>query len=174
MNLQEAKNWLLPNGIRNAVFEDIPEMVRINIECWKHNYKGIIEQEYLDALTPWDKLENWKERFLTGIESYYVKVIDGKVVGMVSWWKNDDATIPYENEIYGLYVDIRHQGKHIGKELCEQLLQDERFKDCWSFYLWTLKDNNHSRHFYEKMWGKVFGEFTHRRWYALIGYCRQK
>lgn len=62
-----------------------------------------------------------------------------------------DAKYPYENEIYGLYVDINHQGKNIGKELFETILQDDKFRFCKSFCLWTLRDNPQSNHFYQKM-----------------------
>ena len=62
-----------------------------------------------------------------------------------------DAKYPYENEIYGLYVDINHQGKNIGKELMETIFKDEKFINCKSFCLWTLRDNPQSNHFYQKM-----------------------
>ena len=84
MNPKETQEELLHDGIRKATVDDIPEAERINVECRKHNYKGIVAQEYLDELHPGDKLEKWEERFLTGNESYYVKVLDGKVVGMIS------------------------------------------------------------------------------------------
>lgn len=171
---KETEEKIIDNGIRKATLDDLPEMERINIECRKHNYKGIIAQDYLDSIASGAKLEKRKERFLLGHESYYVRIIDGKIVGFISGGKNEYKDVPYDNEINGLYVDVHHQGKNIGKDLFERLLEDEKFKDCTSLYLWTLKDNPQSRHFYEKMWGKIFGEYTHNRWYALVGYYRQK
>ncbi|MBP7848452.1 hypothetical protein KA013_04560 [Patescibacteria group bacterium] len=58
--------------------DDFPELVRINIECWKHNYKGIIPQEYLDQLTVEEKLPKWESYFLQEKENtvYYIKLID--------------------------------------------------------------------------------------------------
>jgi protein involved in sex pheromone biosynthesis len=77
-----------------------------------------------------------------------------------------------------LYVDIHHQGKRIGKELFERLLEDEKFKDCSSFYLRTLRDNIQSNHFYTKMWGKIFWETQQkmRKWpdVPMSWYYRQK
>lgn len=42
MNKIKSKETLQENpseSIRKATIEDIPEMARINAECWKHNYK---------------------------------------------------------------------------------------------------------------------------------------
>jgi ribosomal protein S18 acetylase RimI-like enzyme len=108
-------------------------------------------------------------------KAFYLKEIDGKIVGFISWGINDDPQVEYENEITWLYVDIQQQGKHIGKELFEKLIEDEKFKVCDSFYLRTLKDNPQSNHFYQKMWGKKFGYKNHKpSSTTLVGYCRQK
>ena len=150
------------------------------MECRKKNYQGIIAQDFLDKLSVEDKLEQWKSHFLEvkDTSSYYVKVIDGKIVWFISWGKNMDEKYPYENEIYGLYVDVNHQGKNIGKELMEALLQDDRFVNCKSFCLWTLQDNPQSNHFYQKMWWKLFSipwEKLHpRTGVPLAWYAREK
>lgn len=77
VNLSSSKE-IIVNHIRRATIDDIPEIVNINIQCWKNNYKGIIAQDYLDKLNVNDKLENWKSHFLEvkDTSSYYVKVID--------------------------------------------------------------------------------------------------
>lgn len=170
----------MKNGIRKANIDDIPEMVKINIECWKNNYKGIIAQDSLDKLSIEDKLESWKSHFLEvkDTSSYYVKILDWKIVWFISWGKNIDEKYPYENEIYGLYVDVNYQGKNIGKDLMETILQDDKFLNCKSFCLWTLRDNPQSNHFYKKMWWKLFSaplEKLHPRiWVPLAWYVREK
>ena len=77
MNLS-SNNEIMASGIRRATIDDIPEMVAINIACWKNNYKGIISQDFLDTLHVDDKIESWKTHFLEveNTSSYYVKVID--------------------------------------------------------------------------------------------------
>lgn len=40
MELQEIQEEVSHDVIRKMTIADIPEMARINVECWKHNYKG--------------------------------------------------------------------------------------------------------------------------------------
>ncbi|MCX6824962.1 MAG: GNAT family N-acetyltransferase [candidate division SR1 bacterium] len=179
MNKIKSKETLQENpseSIRKATIEDIPEMARINAECWKHNYKGIIAQNILDAISVEEKKVRWtsnfEERQKTAV--MYVKEIDGKIAGFIGGSKNNDATVPYENEITMVYVDVAQQGKKIGKELFERLLEDEKFVHCASFFLRTLRDNMQSNSFYKKMGGKMFGYKEHKSGAMEVGYYRQK
>lgn len=163
-------------SIRKATIEDIPEMARINVECRKNNYKGIVAQDVLDAMSVEERIGRWTENFeeMQKNKVLYCKEIDGKIVGFIGWGINDDPKFPYENEIKMLYVDINQQGKKIGKELFEKILEDEIFKNCTSFCVWTLRDNPQSNHFYQKMWGKQFSYKASKHWTMLVGYYRQK
>ena len=152
MHIENISNW-----IRSATIVDIPEMTKLNLECRKHNYKWIVSQDFLDNLNLEEKIQSWETHFLEvqNSMSYYVKLIDGKIVWFISGGKNRDLNYPYENEIVWLYVDIHYQNQSIGKGLFQKLLEDERFKNCKSFYLWTLQDNKQSNYYYQKMWGKL-------------------
>ncbi len=176
MNPKELQEKTSNDIIRKVTIDDIPEMARINVECWKHNYKGIVAQDVLDDMSVEKHIKRRTENFeeMQKDKVFYIKETDGKLVGFISWGLNDDPEAPYDNEITGLYVDTNQQGKKIGKELFEKILEDELFKHCNSFYLRTLKDNLQSNHFYQKMWGKKFGTKKHKTWAILVGYYRQK
>lgn len=170
----------ISNGIRSATIADIPDMTKLNLECRKYNYKWIVSQDFLDNLNLEEKIKSWESHFLEVQNSvcYYVKIIDGKIVWFISGGKNRDLNYPYENGIVWLYVDIHYQNQSIGKELFQKLLEDQKFKNCKSFYLWTLKDNPQSNHFYKKMWGKLLLQDTPkihpRAWIPFACYAREK
>ena len=177
MKPQEKQEKISSDVIRKVTIADIPEIARINVECWKHNYKGIIAQDLLDDMSVEKTIQRWIEHFeeMQVNKAFYLKEIDGKIVGFISWGINDDPQVEYENEITWLYVDVQQQSKHIGKELFEKLLEDEKFKVCDSFYLRTLKDNPQSNRFYQKLWGKKFSYKNHQKfWTTLVWYYRQK
>lgn len=178
MNHKESlSNREVPvNIIRKATLNDIPEMTKLNIACRKHNYAWIVPQDYLDNINTEKRILAREKHFLEVQDKaiYYVKIMDGKIVGFTSGGPNSDTNYPYENEIYGLYVDINYQGKWIGKELVDTLLQDEKFKMCKSFCLRTLKDNPQSNNFYQKIGGRLITDWPDkihpRTWVQLAWY----
>jgi ribosomal protein S18 acetylase RimI-like enzyme len=106
----------------------------------------------------------------------YVKEFDGKIVWFIDGGV-PKSEVPYEAEIYTIYIDPKFQGNGIGKELMHTIMNDDFFKDKKSFYLWTLKEAPQSRGFYDKLWGKVFTEKYEEiggKKYLMVGYYRQK
>lgn len=167
------------NWIRDANFDDVEAIARINTECWKNNYRWIIADEYLESIDREERTKKWKEHFKKWETHYLVKKIDGKVVWFIDGRKNrEKKEVPYDFEIMWLYVDKEYQGKKIGTELVEALLSHDIFKNDTSFFLFTLKDNPQSRGFYEKLWGKLSDyEVVKEYWgkpYTLVCYYRKK
>jgi SAM-dependent MidA family methyltransferase len=85
--------------IRKIRIDDIPAIWRINFECWKNNYKWIIDNEFLNGIT----IERWIEK----AKIYYnktevfglVKEIEWKIV----WFIDGHANNNKEFEINRLY-----------------------------------------------------------------------
>jgi hypothetical protein len=86
MKPQETEEKASNNGIRKATVDDIPEIVRINIECRMHNYKGIVAQDFLDVLSVEEKTQGWTENFeeTQKNKSFYLKEVNGKIVGFIN------------------------------------------------------------------------------------------
>jgi len=177
MNPKETQENVQNECIRKATPADAFAITKINYDARRHNYKDIAPQEFLDTLDFQDKLKSTQERFKRWTSVIYVKEIDGKVVGFIGWWLPFDKNVPYDAEIYSIYIDPAIQGKGVGKELMHTIMNDDFFKDKKSFYLWTLEENPQSRGFYEKLWGKVFGTKEHtigNERHNLVWYYRQK
>ncbi|HKL43674.1 MAG TPA: GNAT family N-acetyltransferase [Candidatus Absconditabacterales bacterium] len=141
--------------IRKYLKKDLPDIVRINVYCWKHNYKGNVDQAYLDSISYQKQLKKRSNKEIKG--NIFVSEIDGKVVGFIHGGKSRDGEEFPPYEIRGLYIDPNHQGKGIGTKLFQFIIDLYSIK---SFYLWTLKNNPQSEGFYQKMGGVKFGEKT--------------
>ena len=65
--------------IRKARYEDIEQIVDINIQDWRQVYKGIIDDVSLENLDKKEKIEKWKESYNKGNVIVFEK--NGKVLG---------------------------------------------------------------------------------------------
>ena len=140
--------------IRKVKYEDIEQIVDININDWKKVYKGIIDDAILDNLNRNEKIEKWKQHYNLG--NVIVAEENGKILG---YCRYDDNAV-YENsdidsEIIAIYVDYDNLGKGIGRKLVEYVMNDLKNKNKTKMVIWCLEKNMNGRKFYEKMGGKL-------------------
>ena len=114
---------------------------------WRHAYRGIVPQPYLDALPRghWSKFPD-----LDGFHS--LVALDGeKIVGTAcccaSRWKEWGN----EGELVSLYLLPEYMGKGIGKGLLTAAEENLRAGGYRSAFLWVLEGNASARKFYEHM-----------------------
>ena len=143
--------------IRKVKYEDIEQIVDINIKDWKKVYKGIIDDVILDNLDRNEKIEKWRKSYNIG--NVIVAEKNGKVLG---YCRYDDNAV-YENtdidsEIIALYVDYDNLGSGIGRKLVEYVMNDLRSKNKTKMILWCLEKNENGRKKKKKMGGKLVQE----------------
>ncbi len=144
---------------RKVKITDIPSIVSLNIRVWQSAYKGIIDQDFLDART------NGKENAIKRQEenfnnSSYVAVVDNVIVGYAAYGKERSGK-ELTGEIYAIYIDEEMQGKGIGRMLVERCIEDLCTYDY--LHIWALKDNP-NKSFYISLGGKEIS-----RKYLTIG-----
>lgn len=147
-------------SVREAKIADVAEMARVRVDTWKAAYRGIVPDDYLDALS-YEKTEtNWR-KFLfeekSSSFSFVAETPEGEIVGVAIAGPVRPAEDEFKGEIYVLYVlpQLQHQG--YGRALmnaCAQRLCDFQLTP---ILLWTLEQNP-ARKFYEKLHGIVVRE----------------
>ncbi len=140
--------------IREVKYEDIEQIVDININDWKKVYKGIIDDTTLDNLDRNEKIEKWRQHYNIG--NVIVAEENGKILGYCRY----DDNVAYENsdidsEIIAIYVDYDSLGKGIGRKLVEYVMNDLKNKSKNKMIIWCLEKNENGRKFYEKIGGKL-------------------
>lgn len=154
--LKDKRKEILKNQIliRKVKYEDIEQIVDINIKDWKKCYRGTIEDIVLDNLSKNEKIEKWKKRFNVG--NVIVAEKDGTILG---YCRYDDNVIDENNnidsEIIALYVDCDKLGSGVGRKLIEYVIEDLKNKDRTKMIIWCLEKNINARKFYERMGGKL-------------------
>ena len=143
--------------IRKVKYEDIEQIVDINIKDWKREYKGIINDNILNNLDRNKKIEKWKQHYNIG--NVIVAEENGKVLGYCRYDDNVDyKNTEIDSEIIAIYVDCDNLGNGIGRKLVEYVMKDLKAKNRTKMIIWCLEKNENARKFYEKMGGKLVND----------------
>ncbi|NLN84128.1 MAG: GNAT family N-acetyltransferase [Firmicutes bacterium] len=132
--------------VRPAREEDREAIGIIFCRGWQDAYKGIIDQEYLDTLTP-----QAAQPKNINPEITYVCQTGEEVIGVVNFGIARQENDPELGEIRAIYVLPERQGQGAGSLMfkkAQNLLQDRGYK---GFILWSLLGNQLSHDFYIKM-----------------------
>jgi N-acetylglutamate synthase-like GNAT family acetyltransferase len=131
--------------IRRARISDLEKMAEINTNAWKINYKGIIDDDFLQTRTTETFIKrrmesNWLENTKT-----FVYEEDNIVKGFVSG-ENEKKN---NCEIGALYVGPEYQGQGIGTKLLEYMKKYYKNVGYKKLIIWTIKGLQNNK-FYEK------------------------
>lgn len=141
--------------IRSAIQSDAVQIAEVHVNSWRTTYKGIIPNSFLDNLSVTKRTLIWEKQLDGGNEGSKVLVAEnevGQIVGFVSGGLNRLESMPFDSEIYAIYLLEKYQRQGIGELLMSSItsfLTDQGYK---STYLWALEDNRY-RSFYEKLGG---------------------
>jgi ribosomal protein S18 acetylase RimI-like enzyme len=138
--------------IREMTVSDCERVAEIRVRGWRHAYRGLMPQSYLDRLSVTADAERRRAWFAQGNGSV-VNVVaewDGTVVGWaaIGPYREDDGTHTGDAELYAIYVDPNRLGGGIGRALLAEAV--ERCRAYPRMLLWVLQENAPARRFYER------------------------
>ncbi len=152
---------------RVATVEDVPTIVKINVDTWRTAYKSIFPPEFLQNLSYKEKEIRWQERFNNREKEEFIFIAETdskKIVGfsMCSLEQSDRTLkIPgvskYMGELMAIYILQEYQRKHIGTKLVKLIVKRLLENNIKTMIVWVLKDIPY-RKFYEILEGKYIGE----------------
>lgn len=153
--------------IRAARPEDIDSLIDVNIRAWHTTYRGIVDDETLDAMTS-DSLKDKWERTVRTADSEdrfcFLAQSQEDIVGYVVCGKNREAEASFEWQLYAIYVLQEYQRKGIGRLLFDVAIKEMKRRAVPSFMLYVLEDNRQACRFYESL-----GPSTHMQHLIEIG-----
>ena len=143
--------------IRQARKEDVRQIAEILVEDWQKAYRGIIADDYLDAMDAEQRYEIEVKRY-----DQYVVAAEGQEILGYAWnMMSDDEEA--DCEIIALYVRYNRRNGGIGKALMRNAMDSFRQAGRKKMIIWCLKENEEARRFYEKMGGIAHRTGTHPR-----------
>ncbi len=125
---------------------------------WRVAYRGVIPDEYLDALD----IEVRASRYKFDADgpddlATWIALEDGAVVGFVTIGPCDDEDTLGAGEIYGLYVEPDRWRSGVGARLMAEGKERLRERGFSGAVLWVLERNPRARAFYEACGWRVDG-----------------
>ena len=139
--------------VRRAEPQDAPAVARVHTASWRQAYRGLLPQEYLDALSVDAWTKTWAKAFSQlpcQAPTNLVAELDGQIIGFARVGPNrDDDTDTATCELWGLYLDPAHWGAGHGHTLHTEALDAARASEAATAILWVLTTNQRARHFYE-------------------------
>jgi GNAT superfamily N-acetyltransferase len=137
---------------RPATLADVPAIATVRIRSWQDAYRGLVPQDYLDALDPAAEAGRWQGRSLDG---QHVAEANGSVVGwlFVGPYRADEGEqVPGSScgEVGAIYALPEVWGLGVGRALMAYGLGELRRLGLHPVLLWVLVANDRARRFYEK------------------------
>jgi ribosomal protein S18 acetylase RimI-like enzyme len=139
--------------VRTAIAGDVPAIAAVRNAAWQSAYRGIIADDYLDAMS----LDDARERFARGLadpdEHFFVAEDCGEVIGFAVCGRCREEKSPDRGEIYAIYVRPGRQKSGAGRLLMRAAARGLAGMGFASMVIWSLAVNP-SNGFYERMGGR--------------------
>ena len=109
----------------------------------------------------------WSGSVLRGESVFEVQGPYAGIVGFGSYGPNRLRKLPYDGEVYTLYVAPGNQGHGLGKTLMTRMLGELAESGQRKALVWVLRENP-ARFFYQAMAGRYLAERNERLWETFI------
>ncbi|WP_270182597.1 GNAT family N-acetyltransferase [Alkalihalobacillus sp. CinArs1] len=127
--------------IRKAFVEDSTDIARVHVNSWRTTYQGIVPSLFLDSLDMKVREARWKKGLEDG-KSIFVAVNDkDEIVGFANGGKNRSEDLPYDGELYAIYLLESAHRKGAGKKLLCHVAKELKDEGHQSMLVWVLNGN---------------------------------
>lgn len=145
-----AMSWV---AVRTAVVADAPSIARVHVSSWQAAYRGILPDEVLDAMSPGQREERWRQILSGGEGSGFTVVAEVEGRGVQGFGSGlpqsrDDDAGERSGEVTALYVEPSRWRRGMGRRLLAEALDRLRSNGCQEATVWVLAENHSAREFY--------------------------
>ena len=153
-------------GIRLARPADAADIANVYVESWRDTYAGILPDAGLLRMSKAEHAASWTRTIkASNLRNPVLVASDAKsnVFGFASAGPSRDRSLPFEGEVYTLYVAPGWTGQGIGSALLSSIFRLFVKANYRGIVIWALAENP-SRFFYEAMGGQLVAERQHPLW----------
>lgn len=144
--------------IRPAHLEDAAGIAHVHVATWLCTYRGIIPDEYLDAIQFEKRHARWIGILKIPAPAQFTHVAEdeenGTIAGFVGGGPTRHPELPYRGELYAISILQEYQQRSLGRRLVRTLATDLLHAVLPEMLLWVFEQNNTARRFYEKLGGR--------------------
>lgn len=134
---------------REATFDDLPAIARVNVAAWQAAYAGLMPDEFLSGMKAESLLPRWQQWFTT-FPLMLVVESHGEIAGYCIYGKSRDAeAAPGTGEIIAINIHPGSWREGLGTALFDEALARLHALGFSEATLWVLGGNDRARRFYE-------------------------
>ncbi len=135
--------------VREARRGDEPAVADIHVRAWQEAYRGLMPDEFLDALDPRDRAARYRFEDPDGPTTLIAESA-GKLLGFVTFGESRDDDAAGLAEVYALYVDPQRHARGVGRALMAGVRDKMLAQGFEAAVLWVLRGNDRAAAFYER------------------------
>jgi GNAT superfamily N-acetyltransferase len=137
--------------IRPATRDDALAIAEIHVASWQYAYRGILPDDYLDALSPEQRLPMWTRLLASTQPGVHIAVADSDegVLGFYSAGPSDEGHPTNTWKLFSIFMDPTAMGQGLGRRLLADAEQQMRANGAISGVLRVMTANAGTRRFYE-------------------------
>jgi ribosomal protein S18 acetylase RimI-like enzyme len=146
--------------LRPAQVEDAPAIAQVRIDSWRATYRGLISDQYLDAMSLEYYTQSWTSILSAGSSQGYTYVAEnaqGQIVGFAFGGPERTWSRDYQGEIYAIYLLPDYQRQGIGRRLVAAVVRHMIEEGMQSMLIWVLATNS-AVQFYQSLGGEPVRE----------------
>ena len=135
--------------IRDARPGDEAQVADVHVRAWKTAYRGLLPDEYLDALTPEHRAPGYRFGASGARDPQTLLALDGEaLLGFATFGPSRDADTPGAGELFALYVDPSRWRAGAGRALLQATRERLHARGHAEATLWVLDGNEQAERFY--------------------------
>jgi len=135
--------------IRDAKPGDEELVAAVHVRAWKSAYRGLLPDDYLDALTPEHRIGGYRFGAVAAEHPRTLLAVEaGAVLGFATFGPSRDADAPGAGELYALYVDPGRWRAGAGRALVRATRERLHARGHGEAVLWVLDGNEPAARFY--------------------------
>ena len=139
--------------VRRAKASDAVKVAETHDDAWRTAYRGIIPGSELEKLISRRGPAWWESAIRKGSRIALLAFGD-RVAGYANYGRNRARSLPYDSEIYELYLRPEYQGLGFGRRLFTSARRDLLQSGMRSLVIWALSDNENAISFYRALGGQ--------------------
>jgi GNAT superfamily N-acetyltransferase len=138
--------------IRPARRRDAHGIAEVHVASWRHAYRGLLPDEYLDRLSVAEREAEHRARLADQEPGSGTLVVNlSGIVGFASFARSrDEDATPQTGEVPAIYLHPDVIGTGAGRRLFEETVGALREAGYERASLWVLEANEGARRFYER------------------------
>ncbi|QJP16149.1 GNAT family N-acetyltransferase [Starkeya sp. ORNL1] len=139
---------------RRARPEDAADVAAIHDAAWRGAYRGLIPGADLEKMIS-RRGPRWWQSALGRGSRVLVLTFGDDVAGYANFGRNRARSLPFEGEIYELYLKPEYQGLGFGRRLFKDARKELASAGFEGLAIWALADNDPAVGFYRALGGQA-------------------